>query len=158
MVRYKMMDYIIVPMTWEHIEQISEIECISFSLPWSMDAFKSELTNPYARYFVAVAEGVVAGYIGCHFLLGEGYITNVAVAPPYRRMGIGEALIRELIAYCEKENGDFVTLEVRRSNSSAISLYEKMGFRAVGERKKYYSEPVEDALLMTLFFENGDNL
>ena len=67
----------------------------------------------------------------------------------FRRKGIAEKLIRTLVDFCENEGMDFVTLEVRRSNEAAKKLYSKMGFEEVGERKDFYENPREDAILMT---------
>ena len=85
-------------------------------------------------------------------MLDEGYIYNVAVAENHRKKGIGSALIRTLVTYAKKNSFSFLTLEVRESNIAARSLYEHFGFIKVGERKSYYSDPVEKAVLMTLFF------
>ena len=82
--------------------------------------------------------------------MGEVYITNVAVSPEYRGQGMGAMLVGFLKEYSKAENADFITLEVRKSNSVAISLYDKMGFKVVGERKGFYENPKEDAILMTI--------
>lgn len=137
----------------EHIERVSELEKECFSLPWSAESLRSELGNPFSRFFVAVCNGEIAGYIGAHNILGEVYITNVAVFESFRNKGIGSALIKRLLNLSEREGADFVTLEVRKSNSSAIALYEKSGFSRVGERIGFYESPKEDAILMTYFFE-----
>ena len=147
-----MMDLIIEKMTSSHIEKIAKLEKECFSSPWSEDALKSELNNGFARFFVAISDGGIAGYIGAHNVLGEVYITNIAVFPEFRKMGIGKALVEFLIAQMKSENAEFVTLEVRKSNFSAISLYEKCGFKPVGERKDFYEKPREDAVLMTCYF------
>ena len=91
------------------------------------------------------------GYVGMMFVLDEGYIANVAVAPPARRRGVGRALIASLLARADQMQLAFVTLEVRPSNHAAIALYEGFGFEVVGRRKNYYDKPSEDALLMTKF-------
>ena len=99
--------------------------------------------------------GAVMGYVGLMFVLDEGYISNVAVAPEFRRCGIADALISALIER-EKKALAFLTLEVRESNIPAISLYAKHGFITVGSRKNYYDRPKENALLMTLFFDRKE--
>ena len=83
--------------------------------------------------------------------MGEVYITNVAVFPEFRRNGVGKALVECLVKQMKTEHADFVTLEVRKSNINAISLYEKCGFKKVGERKNFYEKPIEDAILMTYY-------
>ena len=85
------------------------------------------------------------------YVLDEGYISNVAVSPAYRRQGIADKLISQLLKSAEDKELTFVTLEVRQSNIPAISLYEKNGFIKVGQRKNYYDLPKEDAILMTKF-------
>lgn len=143
------MNIVIKKMDSSHIEALSDIEKECFSTPWSENALSDELRNNFARFFVAECDGAVAGYIGAHNILGEVYITNVAVSKAFRRNGIAEKLIKTLVEYCENEGMEFVTLEVRRSNEAAKKLYAKMGFREVGERKDFYENPREDAILMT---------
>ncbi len=85
---------------------------------------------------------------GLQIFSGEGYVTNVAVLPEYRRRGIAQRLI-----FAEFENEmDFITLEVRKSNTPAIRLYEKAGFENVGIRPHFYTSPDEDAVIMTKNF------
>ena len=92
------------------------------------------------------------GYVGCQTVLDEGYITNVAVSPDFRRRGAARLLIAELIARAKEKGLAFVTLEVRESNAPAIALYAGVGFAPVGTRKNFYSNPAENALLMTINF------
>ena len=148
-----MMDLIIKKMTETHIGEIARLEKECFSSPWSEDGLKSELNNNFARFFVAFSGEEIVGYIGSHNVLGEVYITNVAVFPEFRRNGFGKALVEFLVNEMKSENAEFVTLEVRKSNINAISLYEKCGFQKVGERKKFYEKPIEDAILMTHFIK-----
>ena len=139
----------IVPMEEKHISGIALLEKECFSEPWSEEGLSSELTNSQARFFVCEEEGEVLGYMGMHIVLDECYIANVAVYPHHRRRGIGEALVRYCIDTAVKEGCCFITLEVRKSNLGAISLYEKNGFALVGERKDFYSHPKENGLIMT---------
>lgn len=148
-----MSDIIIEKMSERHIAGIALTEQRCFSVPWSENALREELRNPNARFLVAVCDGKIAGYIGSYGVLGEMFVTNIAVLPEKRRQGIGEKLLKSLIDVCKAENSAFLTLEVRKSNSAAISLYEKLGFEKVGERKNFYEKPTEDALLYTLFFQ-----
>ena len=149
------MDLTVEKMTSSHIEELAKLEKACFSSPWSEDGLKSELNNNFARFFVAFSGGEIAGYIGSHNILGEVYITNVAVFPEFRRRGVGRLLVEFLVGEMKSEKADFVTLEVRKSNLNAISLYEKCGFQKVGERKDFYEKPREDGILMTYFL--GDN-
>lgn len=131
-----------------HIEDIAAIEKACFQHPWSADGLREELGR--GLFLAAVEDGVTVGYVGCQTVLDEGYITNVAVLPEFRRRGIAERLLGALLQ--QAEGLSFVTLEVRESNQPAIALYEKMGFSRVGIRKGFYTEPTEDAVLMTRYF------
>lgn len=91
--------------------------------------------------------------MGISKIAGEGYVTNVAVLPPFRRKGIGETLLRYVISGSKSEL-EFISLEVRVSNEAAVSLYKKLGFETVGMRKRFYTNPVEDALIMTKRFNS----
>ncbi len=144
-----MMNIDIIKMNESHLSQVAQIEIQCFSTPWSENSLREELTNSFARFFVALCDGQVAGYMGAHNVVGEVYITNVAVLPQFRRQGIAEALIKNLMDVTFSEGAEFITLEVRKSNAGAIGLYSKMGFEIVGERKNFYENPREDALLMT---------
>lgn len=131
-----------------HIEGIAAIEKSCFRHPWSADGLREELGR--GLFLAAVEDGVTVGYVGCQIVLDEGYITNIAVLPAFRRRGIAERLLGALL---ERAEGlSFVTLEVRESNRPAAALYEKMGFSRVGVRKGFYTEPTEDAVLMTRYF------
>ncbi len=151
-----MMNVRIEKMSEEHIVPLAAIEKQCFSTPWSENALREELHNPNGRFFVCVKDDVACGYIGAHNVLGEVYITNVAVSPDYRKQGLGALLVGFLKEYTKDEKGLFVTLEVRKSNAPARNLYSKMGFRAVGERKNFYENPKEDAILMTYTCTDGE--
>lgn len=142
------MEYKIVPMTKEHVEGIKKIDDLCFESPWSLKSFESELSNPLAVYFVALLDKQVIGYCGYWWVFDEGQITNIAVHPDYRKKGIASKLIDEMVKKCSVTDVYSLTLEVRVSNLSAISLYEKYGFKRVGLRPKYYDNK-EDAVLMT---------
>ena len=138
----------IVSMTEEHVPQIAELEQVCFSDPWVEAAIRSELENPLSYWLVALDGEVLAGYIGSQTVLGEADIMNVAVAPEYRRKGIGRALLVRLQEdLCAKEVHS-LTLEVRASNEPAIALYESLGYVQVGRRPNYYHKPKEDALIL----------
>ena len=147
-----MSEIVIENMTERHIADTALIEQKSFSVPWSENALREELLNPNACFLAAVRCGKTVGYVGSYSVCGECYITNIAVLPEYRKRGIGEKLLSALIDICINENSAFLTLEVRKSNLPAISLYEKLGFECVGERKDFYEMPTENALLYTKFF------
>lgn len=139
-------------MTFAHITQVAELEKMCFVHPWSEKSLEDELENENSLFFVCTDSGRVLGYIGMNFVLDEGYIYNVAVDENFRNRGIATSLINELVTFAKKNSFSFLTLEVRASNEKAISLYSDFGFIKAGERKNYYSEPTEDAILMTKYF------
>jgi ribosomal-protein-alanine N-acetyltransferase len=134
-----------------HVADVVLIERACFSQPWSRRMLEGEIENPQAFYLVAEQDGALAGYAGMHGVLDEGYITNVATAPAFRRRGVAGALLTALIAHARTLSLAFLTLEVRVSNAPAVALYEKHGFVPVGVRRQYYRVPREDALLMTKY-------
>ena len=130
------------------VHAISELEKICFSDPWSENSIASELKNPLSYWLVAEVDSEVAGYVGSQSVLDAADMMNLAVSPKYRKQGIGQALVKRLVAHLQQKNVIALLLEVRVSNTPAISLYEKMGFVQVGRRPKYYHNPREDALIM----------
>lgn len=140
----------IVPMNEEHISQIAEIEKQCFSAPWSENALSEELDNPNARFLAGVCNDKVIGYIGVHEICGEAYIANVAVREDYRRLTAGERLIEKAQKDAFERKCTFISLEVRKSNKPAVEMYLKQGYNIEGERKNFYTNPIEDALIMTL--------
>ena len=148
------MEYSICDVTAAHIPQIEQLEKQCFSLPWTTELLQSQMKDAQHEFIAALApDGTVLGYVGMMYVLDEGYISNVAVSPDYRRQGIADALIDRLCAICETLQLSFMTLEVRSGNVPAIALYEKHGYTVVGLRRNYYERPKEDALIMTKFFE-----
>lgn len=142
----------IVPMTIDHIDGVMEIEQSSFAIPWSRKSMEGELGSPMKIYFVALVDGVVAGYGGMWHVITEGHITNIAVAQNFRGMGIGNALVQKLIQTGEELEMLGITLEVRVSNQPALHIYKKNGFVLSGVRKEYYEDNKEDAYIMWKYF------
>ena len=144
----------IVPMTVDHLDDIARLEQICFSRPWSRRMLAEELENQCAAFLVALEPGTekVVGYAGLLVMADEGYITNVAVFPEYRRRGVAEQIIQVFCDFAQGNHLAFLTLEVRPSNAPAISLYNSFGFEEVGRRKNYYDLPREDALILTRYF------
>ena len=147
------MNYSVEALTAELVPQAAKLEAECFSSPWSEESLMRETENENSHFLAAVSGGELLGYIGVQEIVGEAYITNVAVGEKYRNNGYGVRLVKYLILHSALENADFVTLEVRKSNGPAIRLYEKCGFEKVGERKNFYSNPTEDALLYTLYLK-----
>ena len=141
----------IVPMTADHLDELERLEKICFSRPWSRKMLGEELDNECAAFLVAedpVTKEVV-GYAGLLVMADEGYITNVAVFPEYRRRGVAGQIIAVFDNFARGNRLAFLTLEVRPSNAAAIALYRSFGFEEVGRRKNYYDLPKEDALILT---------
>ena len=124
---------------------------------WSKESFYNELNNDLARYYSAFdTNGNLVGYAGCWHIVDEVHITNIATDIDFRRQKIGEQLLRKIIDDCYTNMAKYITLEVRISNTPAIKLYEKFGFKSFGTRKGYYQNNNEDALIMwteNIFYE-----
>ena len=138
----------IIKMNENHVSQVAELEKVCFSDPWSENSVASELNNKLSLWLVAVEGDAVAGYIVSQTVMDETDMMNVAVHPDFRRRGIGESLVLGLVEKLKSLGSHCLTLEVRSSNESAISLYEKLGFTQIGRRKNYYRNPKEDALIL----------
>ncbi len=130
------------------VPQIAELERQCFSDPWSEMSISSELENPLSLWLVEERDGAVAGYIGSQSVPPESDVMNLAVAPLYRRQGIGRALMRALMTELYSRGMKSLSLEVRTANANAIALYTALGFVEVGRRLKYYVNPIEDALIL----------
>ncbi len=135
-------------MRFEDLDSILEIENSSFSMPWSRKAFEGELLNEFALYRCLELDNKIVAYVGLWQVFNEGHITNVAVLPSYRGLGLSKILLTNLFEICADRGITRLTLEVRESNSVAIKLYESLGFYASGIRPNYYSKPVEAAIIM----------
>ena len=145
-----MSNFIIERMTRADVAQVEAIEQEIFSVPWSEKSFIDACETKENVYIVCKDNGKVLGYCGMWTVLGEGNITNMAVAKEYRRQGIAKLLMSEMERISIEENGvDVFFLEVRQSNENAKKLYEKMGYKPIGTRKRFYGKPVEDAIVMS---------
>ena len=144
------MDLTITDAKEELLPQIQCIEQQSFSVPWTEQMLRVQLAPDSHVFLTAETADGVVGYVGMMYVLDEGYISNVAVRPDFRRRGAADALLTALEARARALQLSFLTLEVRESNAAAVALYEKHGYRIAGRRKHYYEKPTEDALLMTL--------
>ncbi len=137
-------------MQFNHLDQVMQIEKVSFPTPWSKNSFDYELrNNEFAHYIVALAENrEVVGYAGMWVVLDEAHVTNIAVHQDYRGHSLGMALMLQLIQWATVLGVQRVTLEVRPSNTPARALYARLGFLEYGRRKNYYSDTNEDAIIM----------
>ena len=134
-------------MTNQDLLAVSAIEKESFRDPWSIHSFQVEIeTNQLSLYLVARLAGKVIGDIGAWNAFSQVHITTLAVAKEYRRKGVASKLLRSLVEIAAQKRARRLTLEVRPSNSAALSFYKKLGFEVLQRRRQYYAD--EDALLM----------
>ena len=133
------------------VDAVLHLDQLSFSRPWSREAYLEELgNNQLARYIGYFAGQRLIAFAGYWLIVDEAHIVNVAVHPDYRRRGWGELLMRRLITLCLAAGAARMTLEVRRQNLAGCRLYRKLGFITAGLRPGYYDEPPDDALIMWL--------
>jgi len=132
----------------DDVPQILTIENASFSTPWTEAAFLHEIHKPYALNLVLLVGTRLAGYLCLNFVFEEGHILNLAVHADFRRRGLATLLMRDGLTELKKKGCRFIYLEVRGSNNVAQTFYERFGFKVVGLRKKYYTNPIEDAVVM----------
>lgn len=142
-------DLTIAPVREEDLPAIVAIEATSFSAPWTEEMFRWELAQAGTSFAWVARQGDrVLGYLFTWVVAGECHINNVAVAPTSRGQGIGDALLRTGLAAALARGARTALLEVRASNRAAQALYARWGFAVAGRRRRYYSHPTEDALLM----------
>lgn len=136
-------------MTETELNQVAAIEAEIFTSPWSKQGFEETLPMDNVCFLVAAEEQEVLGYCGLYMAADEGEITNVAVKPEYRRRGVADLILTEILKLGEANKISQFYLEVRVSNEAAIRLYEKHGFKKQGIRKNFYQNPREDAYVMS---------
>lgn len=132
--------------------EVVAVERASYSPGWPSTAFERELTqNAMARYIVlrTAESGQVEGFAGLWLMVDEAHVVTVAVLPELRRRGYGRVLVHALMEVALHHEMAAATLEVRASNVAARGLYRSYGFYEVGERKRYYADNHEDAVIMT---------
>jgi len=133
------------------VASVLAIEKVSFTNPWQEATFLGEISNRSISFpYVIVHKDLdkVIGYIIYWKIKGEVQISNIAVHPDFRQRGIAEAVLRQVMNELKREGAEFITLEVRPSNTAALHLYRKLGFEILGIRKNYYTHPQEHALVM----------
>jgi ribosomal-protein-alanine N-acetyltransferase len=131
------------------LEGVLEVEDMSFTNPWTREMYLAELDNPTRCHVLVVRshDQPVVGFCSFWLVVDEIHVNNLAIRPGYRRQGAGALLVRALLDRAEHLGARRATLEVRASNLDAQRLYERVGFRLSGRRTKYYTNPVEDALI-----------
>lgn len=141
-------------MTVADVEAVYQIEAVSFTLPWTKEAFYYEmLENQHAYYVLAETADGIVGYCGLWLVLDECHVTNIAILPDQRGKKLGEKLMVAAMDAAKENGSKTMTLEARVSNTIARNLYEKLGFKNGGIRKSYYSDNFEDAIVMWVNFD-----
>lgn len=131
------------------VESIYNVECSCFSHAWEKQVLLGTLRQNSYHFFGCFENDKILGYGSVTIVADESYVNRIAVVPEFRKKGIGKLLLASLISTAKENNASFISLEVRKSNTVAIKLYSDSGFEIVGERKNFYDNPKEDALIMT---------
>ena len=133
----------------DEIDEISALQSRTFTNPWSADSLRWEVANTdVARLYVMRADDALIGFCACWVILDELHINSVAIDEPWRRKGLASRLLRDVCRDARESGATQATLEVRRSNTAALALYERLGFVSEGVRVDYYQSPREDALVL----------
>lgn len=146
-----MTTWIVEPLTsTDDIDAVLGIEEASFTSPWTRDMHLAELKNQGVSFLFLARNGGgrIVGFCSFWRVLDELHVNNLAVLPECRRLGVASALLTRVLGEGERLGARRVMLEVRRSNDPARELYQKFGFSVAGIRSKYYTNPVEDALML----------
>ena len=141
-------ELVITPITEEDIGQIVLLERECFSVPWSRESFEDVLKYPFLGGFCIRSGDELAGYGVYHCLFEDSEVLDIAVAPAFRRRGIGRKLLDLMEQEVRSRGAERFMLEVRLSNITAQALYKRSGFEVTGTRRNYYKNPTEDAVLM----------
>ena len=144
-----MKEILISEMTLSDLNEISNIITTEFDDFWNVNILESELKNPFSKYIVAKIGNEIVGFAGVIDTVDRLEITNIVVKKNFRKNGIGNILLQNLINFAKEKGKTEISLEVNNINEPAIKLYEKNGFKSVGIRKKYYNN-TDDANIMTL--------
>ncbi|MHC1717952.1 MAG: ribosomal protein S18-alanine N-acetyltransferase [Acidaminococcaceae bacterium] len=133
------------------LKAVMAIEQESFHDSWAVESWLAELNSSLANYIVLEQDGIIRGFAGFWLIAGEAQVTRVAVAKNERGQGLGKILTEALIAVAWQEGAEAVTLEVRKSNIAAQTVYIQTGFTVSGVRPQYYVDNKEDAIIMWLY-------
>jgi ribosomal-protein-alanine N-acetyltransferase len=145
------MSYVIGRVTLHgEIDEVLAIEHASFTNPWTREMYVNELDNDQVSFIYAARDsaGRMVGFCSFWRIFDEVHINNLAVAPEARRAGVATALLSRVLDEGARLGATRATLEVRRSNDAARRLYERFQFSEAGVRRSYYSQPIEDALVL----------
>ena len=132
----------------EKIKNIAALECEAFSNPWTLEMIQSSMASDFDHVEVMEKDGIFQGYIIYSVVCDSADLLRVAAKSEYRRQGIGTSLMEMMIKDCEKSGVQNIFLEVRQSNAPAIGMYGRFGFQEISRRKRYYTSPVEEGIVM----------
>lgn len=139
----------VTPDALDEVNEIAVLQSETFTNPWSADSLRWEIANTdVARLYVMRADGRLIGFCACWVILDELHINSLAIGDAWRRQGLASHLLREVCRDAFGTGATQATLEVRRSNTAALALYERLGFTCEGVRQDYYQTPREDALVL----------
>jgi len=144
-------EWLVRPLAETDLGVVLPIERVSFPSPWTKESFEKELANPFSRCWVALGGRSAwepVGYLCVWMLVEEMHVMNLATHPCFRRMGVARALLHHAFASAGEMGVRQGVLEVRSSNGAARCLYDSLGFRVAGVRRRYYADTGEDALVM----------
>lgn len=133
---------------YDEIGQVYNIEEQSFSHNWTRKQLCDSMNSTLDTVALCIFHGQIVGYIIYSMICEDADLLRIAVLPEYRRCGIAQRLIAYMMYDCKEHNIQNIFLEVRRSNEAARSLYARMGFEQISVRNNYYSNPVEDGIVM----------
>lgn len=148
------MDDLVISVAKEiEIDDISKISINSFSDPWSRSSIKSEIDNDNTYFVVAKQNNKIIGYASMWVMLDHCEISSLSTHIDFRKIGIGKKLVENLIEFAKSEDVEYISLEVRESNHNAIRLYENCGFKRIGIRKNFYTSPIENGYIYSIYFK-----
>ena len=131
------------------LDDILAIENEAFTCPWSRKSFEEAFSSDHIMVYAAFTDdGILCGFSCLLVIAEDAELLNIAVASAFRRQGIADHLMERMLADAASQNAEQIYLEVRSSNLTAQNLYSKHGFEKLGIRRRYYANPVEDAIIM----------
>lgn len=137
-------------------DRVAELEAECFSHPWARKDIEESFNNPAYHFFVCRDDsGETIGYICYYQVRDEAFVNNFCVSAKSRRQGAGRLLLQRAEESAKGDGASFLSLEVRSKNEPAINLYESEGFSVEGVRRRYYSDPDDDAYIMTKLFKES---
>jgi len=137
----------------DDLDIVVALEHEIFPDPWPYNAFKEQVEDTNWGGFVALSDGEIIGYACYYIAASESHLTNIAVSQDFRRKSVAKLLLDNIFKVVKESQCEFLLLEVRPSNKSAISFYEKYDFKLLYQRPRYYHNPIEDASVMVHYFE-----